>query len=70
MAHLWRITGQELARNPSAHPGIRFPARTSNNTTLNAIAQPVARQAARPEKRPSGWTHLKALLPYVANYKA
>jgi ATP-binding cassette, subfamily B, multidrug efflux pump len=37
---------------------------------LNAIAQPVARQAARPEKRPSGWTHLKHLLPYVANYKA
>ncbi|MGC2332952.1 MAG: ABC transporter ATP-binding protein [Candidatus Acidiferrales bacterium] len=37
---------------------------------MNAIAQPVARQAARSEKRPSGWTHLKHLLPYVANYKA
>jgi ATP-binding cassette subfamily B protein len=36
---------------------------------LNAIAQPVARQAARPEKGPSGWSHLKTLLPYVANYK-
>jgi ATP-binding cassette, subfamily B, multidrug efflux pump len=37
---------------------------------LNAIAQPVARQAARPERQPSGWTHLKHLLPYLANYKA
>jgi len=36
---------------------------------LNAIAQPVARQAARPEKAPSGWSHLKNLVPYVANYK-
>jgi ATP-binding cassette subfamily B protein len=36
---------------------------------LNAIAQPVARQAARPEKGPSGWSYLKTLLPYVANYK-
>ncbi|MGA9632766.1 MAG: ABC transporter ATP-binding protein [Candidatus Acidiferrales bacterium] len=36
---------------------------------MNAIAQPVARQAARPEKGPSGWSHLKTLLPYVANYK-
>ena len=36
---------------------------------MNAIAQPVARQAARPEKKPSGWTHLKTLLPYVAQYK-
>jgi ATP-binding cassette, subfamily B, multidrug efflux pump len=36
---------------------------------LNAIAQPVVRQAARTEKGPSGWNHLKNLLPYVANYK-
>jgi len=36
---------------------------------LNAIAQPVARQAARLQRRPSGWQHLKTLLPYVANYK-
>lgn len=36
---------------------------------MNAIAQPVARQAARPEKRPSSWTYLKTLVPYVANYK-
>ncbi|HEX4003639.1 MAG TPA: ABC transporter ATP-binding protein [Candidatus Acidoferrales bacterium] len=36
---------------------------------MNAIAQPVARQAARPEKGPSGWSYLKTLLPYVANYK-
>ena len=37
---------------------------------MNAIAQPVARQAARPEKRPSSWSYLKTLVPYVANYKA
>ncbi|HEX4074315.1 MAG TPA: ABC transporter ATP-binding protein [Candidatus Acidoferrales bacterium] len=36
---------------------------------MNAIAQPVTRQAARPERRPSGWRHLKTLLPYVAHYK-
>jgi ATP-binding cassette, subfamily B, multidrug efflux pump len=36
---------------------------------LNAIAQPVAGQAVRPEKRPSGWDHLKTLLPYVSHYK-
>lgn len=36
---------------------------------MNAIAQPVARQAARLERKPSGWDHLKTLLPYVARYK-
>jgi ATP-binding cassette subfamily B multidrug efflux pump len=36
---------------------------------VNAIAQPVARQAARPERKPSGWDQLKPLLPYVARYK-
>lgn len=36
---------------------------------MNAIAQPVAAAAARPERRPSGWQNLKPLLPYVARYK-
>jgi ATP-binding cassette subfamily B protein len=36
---------------------------------MSAIAQPVAAQAARPERKPSGWDNLKPLLPYVARYK-
>jgi ATP-binding cassette subfamily B protein len=35
---------------------------------MNAIAQPVA--AVRPQRQPSGWDHMKSLLPYVMNYKA
>ncbi len=38
---------------------------------MSAIAQPAAVNAAatRPEKKPSGWDHLKTLLPYVRRYK-
>jgi ATP-binding cassette subfamily B protein len=36
---------------------------------MSAIAQPVSTTAARPARRPSGWQHLKPLLPYVARYK-
>jgi ATP-binding cassette subfamily B protein len=36
---------------------------------VNAIAQPVAQQAARRERKPSGWDQLRPLLPYVARYK-
>jgi ATP-binding cassette, subfamily B, multidrug efflux pump len=36
---------------------------------MSAIAQPVAAQAARPERKPSGWENLKPLLPYVSRYK-
>ncbi|MGD0956490.1 MAG: ABC transporter ATP-binding protein [Candidatus Acidiferrales bacterium] len=36
---------------------------------MNAIAQPVAQQAARRERKPSGWDQLRPLLPYVARYK-
>jgi len=35
---------------------------------MNAIAQPIA--AARPPRKPSGWDHMKTLLPYVKRYKA
>jgi ATP-binding cassette, subfamily B, multidrug efflux pump len=37
---------------------------------MSAIAQPVPATAARPERKPSGWDHLKTLLPYVKRYKA
>jgi ATP-binding cassette subfamily B multidrug efflux pump len=38
---------------------------------VSAIAQPAAvRAAARPAKKPSGWDHLKTLLPYVNRYKS
>jgi ATP-binding cassette subfamily B multidrug efflux pump len=39
---------------------------------VSAIAQPAAVRAAttRPEKKPSGWDHLKTLLPYVRRYKS
>jgi ATP-binding cassette, subfamily B, multidrug efflux pump len=36
---------------------------------MSAIAQPVA-TASRPAREPSGWDHLKTLLPYVRRYKA
>src|ERR1700722_15710567 len=36
---------------------------------MSAIAQPVSGTAARPARKPSGWQHLKPLLPYVARYK-
>jgi ATP-binding cassette subfamily B multidrug efflux pump len=38
---------------------------------VSAIAQPAAvSAAARPAKKPSGWDHLKTLLPYVRRYKS
>ena len=38
---------------------------------MSAIAQPAAVSvAARAEKTPSGWDHLKTLLPYVNRYKS
>jgi len=36
---------------------------------MSAIAQPAAAASARPPARPSGWQHLKPLLPYIARYK-
>lgn len=36
---------------------------------MSAIAQPVP-LAAQPKKEPSGWNHLKTLIPYVTRYKA
>ncbi|HTR46900.1 MAG TPA: ABC transporter ATP-binding protein [Verrucomicrobiae bacterium] len=36
---------------------------------MSAIAQPVPAVAARPERKPSAWQHLKPLLPYVKRYK-
>ena len=36
---------------------------------MSAIAQPVPATAARPERKPSGWDHLKTLIPYVTRYK-
>ena len=36
---------------------------------MSAIAQTAAVPAARPVKKPSGWDHLKSLLPYVKRYK-
>jgi ATP-binding cassette, subfamily B, multidrug efflux pump len=36
---------------------------------MSAIAQPVAANA-RPAREPSGWDHLKTLIPYVKRYKA
>ncbi len=36
---------------------------------MSAIAQPVSTAAARPARRPSGWSQLKLLLPYVFHYK-
>jgi ATP-binding cassette, subfamily B, multidrug efflux pump len=36
---------------------------------MSAIAQPVS-TAAKPDRKPSGWSHLKTLIPYVLHYKA
>jgi ATP-binding cassette, subfamily B, multidrug efflux pump len=36
---------------------------------MSAIAQPVSTTAARPARKPSGWSQLKMLLPYVFRYK-
>jgi len=36
---------------------------------MSAIAQPAATASARPQRKPSGWQHLKPLLPYIARYK-
>ena len=36
---------------------------------MSAIAQPVPAVAARPQRKPSAWQHLKPLLPYVKRYK-
>ena len=36
---------------------------------MSAIAQPVTATAARPARKPSGWSQLKLLLPYVFRYK-
>src|SRR5579863_2503181 len=36
---------------------------------MSAIAQPVSTTAARPARKPSGWSQLKLLLPYVFRYK-
>jgi ATP-binding cassette subfamily B protein len=36
---------------------------------MSAIAQPAAAASAHPQRKPSGWQHLKPLLPYIARYK-
>jgi ATP-binding cassette, subfamily B, multidrug efflux pump len=36
---------------------------------MSAVAQPVSTTAARPVRKPSGWSQLKLLLPYVFRYK-
>lgn len=36
---------------------------------MNAVAQPVSSASARPARPPSGWSHLKTLIPYVLRYK-
>jgi ATP-binding cassette subfamily B multidrug efflux pump len=36
---------------------------------MSAIVQPVTSTVAQREHQPSGWDHLKTLLPYVARYK-
>jgi ATP-binding cassette, subfamily B, multidrug efflux pump len=36
---------------------------------MSAIAQPVAAATSPRERKPSGWDHLKTLLPYVKRYK-
>ena len=36
---------------------------------MSAIAQPVSAVAAKPARVPSGWSHLKSLIPYVLRYK-
>jgi ATP-binding cassette subfamily B protein len=36
---------------------------------MSAVTQSIAGAPARPERKPSGWDHLKVLLPYVGRYK-
>lgn len=36
---------------------------------MSAVTQSIAGASARPERKPSGWDHLKVLLPYVKRYK-
>ncbi len=36
---------------------------------MSAVTQSIAGAPARPERKPSGWDHLKVLLPYVKRYK-
>jgi ATP-binding cassette subfamily B protein len=36
---------------------------------MSAVTQTIAGASARPERKPSGWDHLKLLLPYVGRYK-
>ena len=36
---------------------------------MSAVTQSIAGTSARPQRQPSGWDHLKLLLPYVARYK-
>ena len=36
---------------------------------MSAVTQSIAGARARPERQPSGWDHLKLLLPYVSRYK-
>jgi ATP-binding cassette subfamily B protein len=36
---------------------------------MSAVTQSIAGASARPERKPSGWDHLKVLLPYVGRYK-
>lgn len=36
---------------------------------MSAVTQSIAGASARPERKPSGWDHLKLLLPYVGRYK-
>jgi ATP-binding cassette subfamily B protein len=36
---------------------------------MSAVTQTIAGTSARPARKPSGWDHLKLLLPYVGRYK-
>ncbi len=36
---------------------------------MSAVAQPMAVPAREHERQPSGWDHLKTLVPYVLRYK-
>jgi ATP-binding cassette subfamily B protein len=36
---------------------------------MSAVTQTIAGASARPARKPSGWDHLKLLLPYVGRYK-
>jgi ATP-binding cassette, subfamily B, multidrug efflux pump len=36
---------------------------------MSSVAQPATTRSARLERKPSGWQHLRPLLPYLARYK-